>query len=90
MCSIVEILGCKDQTNDSIHKRHVDQIIKSGHFYNEVFNESLNETFDDGDSNNVKDKVTDSNKETDHSETSEPSFTRIKRKCILPARYISN
>ncbi|XP_022182223.1 uncharacterized protein K02A2.6-like [Myzus persicae] len=95
VCSIVESLGrsvylCKDQTNDSIHKRHVDQIIKSGIFYNEVFNESLNETFEDGGSNIVKDKVTDSNKETYHSETPEPSSTRIKRKCILPARYRSN
>lgn len=41
-------------------------------------------------SNNVKDKVTDSNKETYHSETPEPSSTRNKRKCILTAKYRSN
>ncbi|KAL5242064.1 hypothetical protein ACI65C_009474 [Semiaphis heraclei] len=79
VCSIVESLGrsiylCKDQTNDSIHKRHVDQIIKCGKFYGEVLGESLNETFDNEDSNNAKDNVT------------EPNSTRIKRKRILPAR----
>ncbi|KAF0758597.1 Uncharacterized protein FWK35_00007498 [Aphis craccivora] len=81
VCSIVEIV--------------VDQFICAkiklmivGNFYNEVCNESLNETFDDGDSNNVKDKVTDSNKETYHSKTPEPCSTRIKRKCILSAREV--
>lgn len=68
-------------------RAQVDQIIKSGNFYNEVFNESLNETFYDGDFNNLKSKATDSKKETYHSETSEPSSTRRKRKCILPVRY---